>query len=384
MYAPLYAALRPARVLFLCNGESSVRNDARLMRGLGVADIQFCDQPLKALALLEAEAARLGRGELPAGERLDLVVCDERVQGLPAAAFLHALARQSALRAKPVLILAASMGLAASLRGMGLQVLERPYAEQALREAMQKAMSPLRRVLRVEDTATLDGADALSENGGRASRPKKPPQKKPSPLTTTDRYRQAMGLLKNDDFEKASALFAQVLERNEDHIGAALGMAKCRQAMDDAKGMQRYLLRAAAACLRTNDKERAEAIAAVLPVGMRDKIYMHEALARMEQGEYREAALGFMDAAKESPGQPLHRVIARACLLSSAPDKDMSKLCEAFNGLGHDSTARTLRRRLLDYEPYSASEASTWLDRFPLLRDAVSVASHTALAWRHL
>lgn len=397
MYPPLYAALRPARVLFLCNEESSVRSDVRLMRGLGVSDILFSDHPRKALALLEDEALHISRGELPAQQRLDLVVCDERIHGLPAAAFIHALAQHSALRIKPLLVLAASASAAAALRAAGIQVLERPYAEQALREAMQKAMSPLRQVLKEADTAKLDGAGQSPSGPGACGTAKsagpeqksgansdKAPARPKGPLTTTDRYQSAMSLLKQSAFVEAAALFSQVLHSNEDHVGAALALAKCRQALGDDKGMQFFLLRAAAACLRTNEKERAEAIAAMLPVGMRDKIYMHEALARMEQGEYREAALGFLDAAKEAPGQPLHKVIARACLLSRAPDADMSRLCDAFGRLGYDSTARSLRRRLLAYEPYAAPEAASWLDRFPLLQDVVQVASHTALAWRQL
>ncbi|MDL2216632.1 hypothetical protein LJB81_02720 [Desulfovibrio sp. OttesenSCG-928-M14] len=374
MYAPLPAALRPAKVLFLCNGEASVRNDVRLLRALGVNDIIFSEDPQKALALLEDEALRLGRGELSTRERLDLVVCDERIQGLPVAVFLHALAGRPALRIKPVLVLAASADLTESLSRAGVLSLARPYAEQDLRVAAQKAMSPMRRVLRQEDTVQLRGVTPLPEKARPA------PAK--TPLTTSDRYQQGLALLKEGDFENAGKAFAQVLTRNEDHVGAALGLAKTCQATNDIKGMQCYLLRAAAACLRNDERERAEAIAAMLPRGMRDKIFMHEAVVRMEQGEYREAALGFLDATKEAQSQPLHSVIARACLLSERPDQDMGRLCEAFAGLGHDRTARHLKRRLLDYEPYAASVAASWLDRFPLLRDIVGVASQTALAWR--
>lgn len=380
MYAPLHAAFRPAKVLFLCNGEASVRNDSRLLRALNVSDIHFCNEAQEALALLEAEALERSRGRLLAGQTLDLVLCDEDIKG-KAGSFVHAMAQRECLRSMPVLVLLSSSGQGRSLAGAGVTALERPYAELALSEALQKAMSPLRRVLNPVDTARLAGVAGQGKNAPAAALSAK---KGKRPMTTSDCYEQGLSLLKNGDHTGAASTFAAVLARNEDHVGAALGLAKARRGLDDASGMRRALLRAAAACLRAGDSERAESIAALLPLGVRDKIYMHEALARMEENDYRAAALGFLDAARESPGTALHRVIARACLLSANPDQNMRRLCAAYEGLGQDATANVLRRRLLNYTPYDAPEDSSWLDRFPLLRDALHVASHTALAWRRL
>ncbi|MDL2279880.1 hypothetical protein LJC15_04370 [Desulfovibrio sp. OttesenSCG-928-G11] len=380
MYAPLHAAFRPARILFLCNGESSVRNDARLLRALNVSDIHFCNDPQKALALLEEEALERSRGRLSTGQTLDLVLCDEDIKG-KVGTFVHAMAQRECLRSVPVLVLLSGAARASTLAGAGVTALERPYAELALSEALQKAMSPLRRVLSPVDTACLaECAGQLKTASAAASSPKK----RKRPMTTSDCYEEGLTLLKNGDHAGAASAFAAVLARNEDHVGAALGLAKSCRGLDDADGMRRALLRAAAACLRAGDRERALSIAALLPLGVRDKIYMHEALARMEEDDYRAAALGFLDAARESPGTPLHRVVARACLLSANPDQNMRRLCAAYDGLGQGATANVLRRRLLDYDPYDAPASASWLDRFPLLRDAVNVASHTALAWRHL
>jgi hypothetical protein len=193
-----------------------------------------------------------------------------------------------------------------------------------------------------------------------------------------------MNHLKKREYQKASQTFERVLDRSEDHVGAALGLAKARQAQGEATAMTAALLRAAAACLRKGDRERATAIASMLPKGMRDKVFVHEALSRMEQGAYRQAALSFLDARAEHPDTPLHRIISRACLMIEKPDQGMARLCDALEGLGHDVAAKNLRRRLLAYTPHEAENRPNWLDDYPLLRDVVSVASHTALAWRQI
>lgn len=381
MYAPLSAALRPVKVLFLSKNESAVRSDVRALKGLGVGTFIYAAGQEELLAFLEQEDKEKRSGLKGAKDMVDVVLCEDTLHGAPVSVCLYALAQRPALRVKPLLVLAACPQRAAALRKAGVEVLERPYAEQDLRHALQKAMSPLRRLLSprsFEEAAKSDGL-VLAVTKKQPARPARP-----GPMTTGDLFNSGMARLKKQEYDGAAKAFEQVLERREDHVGAALGLAKARQGLGDAPGLQRALLRAAAACLRKDDKERATAIAAMLPKGMRDKIFMHEALSRMDEGAYRQAALSFLDARTEQPDTPLHRIIARACLMTAKPEQGMARLCDALDGLGHGLTAKTLRRRLLAYAPYQAQEAPSWLDNYPLLRDVVSVASHTALAWRQL
>jgi hypothetical protein len=78
----------------------------------------------------------------------------------------------------------------------------------------------------------------------------------------------------------------------------------------------------------------------------------------------------------------LHQLVARACLQTARPEESMARVCDAFERMGHVATAVTLRRRLLGYAPFDRSESASWLDRFPRLKEVLSVASYTAWVWK--
>ena len=382
MYAPLPSALKPARVLFLSRSEGSVRTDMKTLRSLGVANCAHESLSAKAVTVLREELTRrreeLGPEAAPANP-VDLVICDERLADGPASALLYELSKIPELNAQPVLVIASSSDSASALRAAGVYVLQRPYTPEELRRMMQKAMSPLRR--RLSEAAFAKAAEhkRLSIGPKAPATPKAPA---PGPATTSDLYQKGLDAMKAGQVRRAEQAFVQVLERQEDHVGAALGLARICRARDDVKAMRGWLVRAAAASMRLGDRQRAAAIAAILPESMRANIFAHEAATHIEQGEYRPAALSFLDAGKERPEIPMHRQIARICLLTPKPEESMNRLCGAFDGLGHKTTAAFLRRRLLDYDPYAARGRPSWLDKYPLLKEAVSVAAYTAWAWK--
>ena len=384
MYAPLPSALKPARVLFLSRGEGSVRMDVKALRGLGVTHCVHESETAKAILLLQEELSRRNKEsgpKTPLRNPVDLVICDEQLADGPASALLFTLSKRPDLATQPVLVIASSSASAAALRAAGVYVIQRPYKPRELARMMQKAMSPMRRRLAESAFARAAEGKRLSI-GPRAAAARA--KAAAAPMTTSDWYRQGLDALKNGNAGPAEHAFLQVLERQEDHVGAALGLARICRGRDDVKAMRGWLVRAAAASLRLGDRQRAAAIAAMLPETMRHNIFAHEAAAHMEQGAYRPAALSFLDAGKDRPEIPIHTQIARVCVLTPKPEESMTRLCGAFDGLGHTATASFLRRRLLDYAPYDAARKPSWLDKYPLLKEAVSVAAYTAWAWKSL
>lgn len=382
----------PTRVLVLSRSESSVRLDMQVLRSLGVTALTHMSDSAGAVAFLEKEQEALSAAlavvqtgtpsENTFGKRkkrplssIDLVVCDDELANAPASSFLYSLAEKKALRVQPVLVLTGSPKTAREFSAAGICVLERPYTPEALRKAIQKALSPMRQLLRPENLDRLI-------NKGRAAQGERQKPARPEPMTTSDWFKQGLAHLKRQDLKQAEYAFIQTLERNEDHVDASLGLVQVCRFRKDIKGVRRSLLRAAAACLRKEDKARAAAIAAALPVGMRGNVFMHEAISYLEEGAYRRAALSFLDAGRQSGDVPLHRVIARGCLLSARPEESMEQVCSALEGLGHKDTAAALRRRLLSYQPFERKKQTNWLDRYPMLKEAVSVAAYTVWIWK--
>lgn len=374
-------ALESARILFLSRSESSVRTDTKLLRSLGVSAITHINDSSQATAFLErqaqeqVEATRLAGSASP----VDIVISDEHLADAPASVFLYGLARHPALHAHPVLVLTGTAESSRRLRSAGVYLLERPYTAQSLTRMLYKAMSPSRRPLRPEAFESASTQKGITLQ----ARVRKEKPVSTGPVTTSDWYNKGLACLQRNDLREAEQAFIRVLDRQEDHVEAALGLAKVYHANGDDNGARRCLLRAAAASLREGDKMRSAHIAAMLPPFMRDNIFFHEALARMEEGEFRAAALGFLDAGKENTDTPLHHLISRACQLTPQPEESIRKICTAFSRMGHKATADRLHQRLLVYPEFTPEEPQSWLDAYPRLKEAVNVISYASWAWKH-
>jgi tetratricopeptide (TPR) repeat protein len=380
--------------------------DVKALRAIGTKECIHLTDADAAIAFLRKEGERRKAAEAPSsgrssGNAVDLVVCDENLRGIPASVFLYVLARERSLRAQPVLVLAGSAASAKGLRAAGLHVLERPYSLDDLEGMTQKAMSPMRSQLRGEEF------ESAAAKHGLPIQPKKPTDKKDAPpaggadgtgnaastagtasgrkkgpFTITDWYNKGVAHLKAKELPDAERAFMRVLDGQEDNPEAALGLVRVYLASGKEKNMRRYLLKAAVSCLRQGDAERAKTIAARLPERTANNIYIGEAIACLEEGRGKAAAVALLDAAREGDDKPLHQLVARACLRTARPDESMATVCDAFERMGHAATSVALRRRLLRYTPFDRGESASWLDRFPRLKEALSVASYTAWAWR--
>lgn len=188
--------------------------------------------------------------------------------------------------------------------------------------------------------------------------------------------------MQNEDLPYAENAFLQVLDHQRNHVGAALFLARICRARNETDSAHNWLVRAAAACLRLEDKVMGKAVTAMLPTRMPENIFVREAVIHMELGAYRMAARSFLDARRERQDIPLHRHISRACQFTSQPEENMRRLCAAIEGLGKKTTADFLRLRLLDYPSHVMRQGKpSWLDRYPRLKEAVGIATHTTRAW---
>lgn len=374
MYAAASSSLLPSRVLFISRGESSVRTDVKALRGLGIGEIKHITDSERAFAHLEQERSA-GKGT---AQQADLILCDDQLADSPVSVFLFKLSQLSGLRARPVLVISGSSDSARLLRSAGVSVLERPYTPAALERMLQDAISPLRKILRPENFRNV-------ESKGLALTPRAAP--KPAPpvhnvLTTTDVYKQGVEHLKKNNIAGAERAFAQVLARKPDHVEACLGMARVQRVKGDTGQMHRRLVQAAATCLRADERTRAATIAAMLPSGMRNNVFIQEAVFLMEENDYRSAARSFLDADRDTADVPLHQLISRSCLKMPKPEDSMHQLCDGLEAIGHKTTASVLRRRLLKYPEFVPTDRSTWLDKHPALKEAVNVVSYSTWAWK--
>jgi len=375
----LSGSLKPIRVLFLARNEPSVRTDVRALRAVGMKGCIHLADASAAIAFLCKEARNGDAGN----NAVDLVVCDESLRDGPVSVFLGALARERSLRLRPVLVLAGTAATAGELRAVGLCVLQRPYSPNDLEGMIQKAMSPTRSPLCGDAFARKKEAvvpkTPEGTPGGASGK-----HKKRGPLTIRDWHDKGVAHLKAGELLDAERAFMRVLDGQEDHPEAALGLARLHRATGNETRMRRYLLRAAVSCLRQGDAERANTIAGRLPEHLGKNLYTGEAVACLEEGRCKAAAIAFLDAVREGTDKPLHQLVARASLQTPKPDESMSKVCDAFERMGHTATATSLRKRLLHYMPFDGSEPAGWLDRFPRLKEVVHVANHTVQAWREV
>lgn len=392
MYSPLPAALKPAHVLFLSQSESAVHMDIKSLRRFGVSSFKHLSGASAAIAHLKKEHERLLNIERLSGKRIasnpvDLVVCAEHIDDGPISLFLYSLAQERSLRSQPVLVLTGSPASSRALRAAGIYVLERPYTTEQLERMVQKAMSPMRRLLRADALEKASAEKKLPLRSRSAPKqpvptPTAPPSASSEPFTVSDWYNRGVDHLKESAFPLAERAFIKVLDKQDDHVDACLGLARVHRAVNNEKREQRFLLRATVSCLRQGDSERATTIAKRLEPRVQNDLFVYDAIACMDEGRFKPAAVSFLDSAREREGTPLHRIVARACLKTTKPNACMEQLCEAFDTLGNDATAQTLRRRLLTNKPLSEKEKTSWLDKFPILKEAVSVASFTASVWK--
>ena len=400
-----------ANVLLLAEDESRVSLDRAVLRRLGIARVRFLSRGQDALRVLKSL-----RQEFPP---LDMVICHERLADMTGFAFLQSLRQDAALRDLPLVLLAGNResAVARSVLGFGgCSLLARPYTQDealaALSQAQARkgivcatALAPaapsalLKKVLPL--SASVAGHNTgqpvleapapvlpLEGASNAAVAPKDfEPAARPAPYSGSGvemLFRKGFAAMRAGDTAIADQTLRRVFDLDPFHAEACIALSKIHNGLGLEKESQIWLCRAGVACLRRHEPGRAHDIFSRLPrVKDGSNPLVPEATRLLQEGESRAAAFAFLEAQSLEPERPLHTLIGRACLFTEAPEKAMRSLCKALAHEGYESTARSLQNRLFSDVPAREQVLpSQFWDRFPLLRDIVSVASFTFSAWR--
>ena len=398
-----------ANALLLAEDESLVSVDRAVLRRLGVTRVRFLSRGRDALHVLKS----LGQ-EFPP---LDMIICHERLADMTGFAFLQSLRQDSALRDLPMLLLAGNRESALARNALafgGCALLARPYTQDEALAALRQAQSskgvaaslPLVQTVPVE-TATrrvpakvaqqVFSVPEFVENGLPVPVEKK--THSPGFDTTFELaaerssqdgsraelfFRHGLKAMREEDLAGAEKALKRAFALDPCHAEACLALSKVNKNMGLEKESQTWLCRSGVACLRRHEPGRAHDIFSRLPrVKDGANPLLPEATRLLQEGEAKAAAFAFLEAQTLEPERPLHSLIGRASLFTDAPEEAMRSLCRALAREGYESTARNLQHRLFSDMPLKKeAQSSPFWDRFPVLRDIVSVASFTFSAWK--
>lgn len=399
-----------ANALLLAEDESLVSVDRAVLRRLGVTRVRFLSCGQYALHVLKS----LGQ-EFPP---LDMIICHERLADMTGFAFLQSLRQDSALRDLPMVLLAGNRESTLARNALafgGCALLARPYTQDGALAALRQALSSrgslpaLAALAAPAETATQStpaeaAQAAFSAQDAVASAlpiPAATGKKIHSPGsdTTLDLaaerssqadsraelfFRHGLKAMREEDLTGAEKALKRAFALDPLHAEACLALSKVNKNLGLEKESQAWLCRSGVACLRRHEPGRAHDIFSRLP-RVKDGVnpLLPEATRLLQEGEAKAAAFAFLEAQTLEPERPLHSLIGRASLFTDAPEEAMRSLCRALAREGYESTARNLQHRLFSDMPLKKeAQSSPFWDRFPVLRDIVSVASFTFSAWK--
>lgn len=381
------------RVLLLAEDEHASALDRQVLRRVGVARPIFFTSGRKALDYM------LGRG---AGQGVDLLVCHERLADMSGLQFLAYVRGMQGIAHIPAVFLTGnrqSLIAQAALACNSCAVLVRPYAESEATAALAAACTPgaLHAPL-VLPPSFASRFDPQTRVGKRPPLSPLPLTKKSEPRTrgvsapkqdltaeTAASLLQAgVTALRNEDWGRAESFLQRSYSLDPAHAETCVALSRAAAGQGREEESHVWLCRAGAAYLRANDRTRARDMFIRLPRGKNGQTPILQAAGTaMQRGEVKVAALLFMEAHAQDPSTPLHALVSRVCLFTPAPEEHMRGLVKALADAGHASTAGRLHMRLLSAEEQEETAAAvSFLDRFPVLQDIVSVAGYTFKAWR--
>lgn len=387
-----------ANVLLLAEDESLVSVDRAVLRRLGVARVRFLSRGQDALRVLKS----MGR-EFPP---LDMVICHERLADMTGFAFLQSLRQDSALRDLPLVLLAGNRESALARNALafgGCALLARPYTQDEALAALGQARSresvvisgsstqavPAKtEVQRIPVEAAISVPSFVEKTTGRSNSGKLlelGAERGPQAGSRAELFfRHGIKAMRDEDLAVAEKALKRAFELDPLHAEACLALSKVNKNLGLEKESQGWLCRAGVACLRRHEPGRAHDIFSRLPrVKDSSNPLLSEATRLLQEGEAKAAAFAFLEAQALEPERPLHSLIGRASLFTPAPEEAMRSLCRALARAGYESTARSLQHRLFPDMPLrKETQPSVFWDRFPMLRDIVSVASFTFSAWK--
>lgn len=388
---------RSFNALLLAEDEAGLALDRKVLRGLGVTQVQFFSSGRKALDVLQtyacaAEMARAANG-FDAPLAVDMLICNERLEDMTGLRFLSFVRSMQGISGIPALFLVSNDKSTVAMAARATNscaVLARPYTTDQASAALAAATLPEARhaplVLPPSVVDRFGPRSRAAHEGGTAHR---------EPVIRRDRrsereapgekaLREGLAALQRDDAVAAATLLHASYQADPGRAETCLALSKLYGSLHKTREEMMWLCRAGLLCLKRGDKSRAGSILARLPRGREGQApLLAEARLVLQEGEARAAALAFMEAHRLDPSRPLHALIGRTCLFTPAPEEHMREMCTALSNAGYEATASKLRWRLLQ-PPKEEEEAQPgFLDNFPLLYDIISVAAHTFKAWRH-
>ncbi len=318
-------------VLLLAEGDAAGNLDKRALRETGTGRVESMTSGVAAARLL-AGLKPDASGFFP-----DVVVCTQRLADMSGEQFCAILRLHPLLLDMPVLLILPHDNEVEQLRTLGCgasALLARPYSVQTLKEhlnslaAARPSLFELERAARLADTSAFDEALATY---GMLLKPVRAPE---------DYFRVGMQCLEQGKWNSALNAFQRALRGALIRGKAELGMAAAWKGKGDMQRYRLYLARAAATFVRACQWSRARAVYGRLlqedPTARSP--FLAEALQRMRQGAYEEAAAVLAQGYSVTPRQQLREKLAQACLTAAEPQaalQDMEHMLEM--ALGEDA-----------------------------------------------
>ncbi len=375
--------------LILADSEGVATIDRSALRGRGVRHIRFLSSGKTAARLLADQAMSTeGTPKKSALPAIDLVICNATLDDMDGAGFLRLIRSHPALAALPVILVSpqATRQTVLDAIGMGCSgFLIRPYTTASFEDQLALASAALpahdMRVLMSRargelDTQAFEAALAPLTIIADSALPK-----------AEALYNEGMTHLTNRNWDGAIRAFNRAVRLNVLYAEAYSGLSRAWRGKGDFRQAQRYLRLAGEAYARLKEFAKAREVFALL---LRERpetpnVLLGTAETLLRQGKYDDAARAYVEGHRLTPQENLTMRVARACHLTDKPEHAARALCRAMQEQGATRTARQVYQRIVALPARSSASSTSrniFSDRFPRLRELVSVVAYTARLYK--
>ncbi|MBQ9406068.1 MAG: histidine kinase [Desulfovibrio sp.] len=327
---PIPTPSRPPAILLLSESDDPGNLDKRALREAGAGRIECMTSGVAACRLLAGPQTGAARF-FP-----DLVVCTQRLADMSGEQFCAILRLHPLLLDLPVLLILPHDNELEQLKTLGCgasALLARPYSVQTLKAHMDNLSAPRRSLddlERAERLADTKAFDAALSTYGILLKPVRAPE---------DYFRVGMQCLAEGKWNYAINAFQKALRGALIRGKAELGMAAAWKGKGDMNRYRAYLAKAAATFVHASQWNRARAVYARLLQEDPDarSPFLAEAVQRIRQGEYEEAAAVLAQGYSLTPRKQMRDKLATVCLTAPQPDTALLAMENMLElGLGTD------------------------------------------------
>ncbi len=334
----------------------------------------------------EAREARETGGARTAPPACDVVLCNATLDDMEGTAFLRLIRKHPALASLPVILTAPQTTREDVLKAIGAGCsgfLVRPYttaafAEQLELAARSAAMPDMAKLMYSADTALsaeeFDNALATLGKVVTVAKPK-----------AQECYEQGMAHLEARDYAAAIAAFNRAVRLNVLYAEAYMGLSHAWRGKGDQRKARKYMMMAGEAYARLEAFADARSVFSQLSQEWPDmpNLLLGTAGALVRQGNYRAAAMAYVEGYKLTPDADISTQVARACHFTDKPEEAAVALCRAMEKGGERDMAQRLYRRIIAIpERRPAPARKPLLAQFPMLNELVAVARYTMRAYK--